>query len=80
MWLLRTDPAPDVLRRNVRLVGQLLHGRGDWRWLEEGDADGAEAVSTSGEEAAAEDGLDAGAGATRGGAPAPRHCVIKARE
>ena len=31
--LLRTDLAPDVLRRNIRLTGQILRGGRDWRWL-----------------------------------------------
>jgi len=44
LWLLRTDLPPDVLRRNVRLVGQLLHGRGDWRWLAAQDGDGRKEV------------------------------------
>ena len=33
LWLLRTDLPSDVLRRNVRLVGELIHGRQNWGWL-----------------------------------------------
>ena len=31
--LLRTDAPADELRRNIRLVGQVLRGHHDWRWL-----------------------------------------------
>ena len=31
--LLQTDKPPGELRRNIRLVGQLLGGGSDWGWL-----------------------------------------------
>ena len=33
LTLLRTDLAWGVLRRNIRIVGQVLRGGRDWRWL-----------------------------------------------
>ena len=33
LTLLRTDLAASALRRNIRLVGQILRGGRDWRWL-----------------------------------------------
>ena len=31
--LLRADLPADLLRRNIRLVGQVVHGRQNWQWL-----------------------------------------------
>ena len=33
-YYLRTDLEPPALRRNIRLVGQLLRNGSDWRWLQ----------------------------------------------
>jgi hypothetical protein len=33
LWYLRTDLAAAVMRRNIRLVGQLLRNGADWGWL-----------------------------------------------
>ena len=56
LWLLRTDLPPDILRRNIRLVGQLVHGRGDWDWLRAPatPAAGEGTEAESGEESCAE--------------------------
>ena len=64
LWLLRTDLPWGTLRRNIRLVGQLVHGRGDWGWLrgpaapgrdEEAAAESREESGTDGGPADAED-------------------------
>ena len=59
LWLLRTDLPSDVLRRNIRLVGQLIHGRQEWGWLRGPVTPGpeADAEAESGEESCGEEGL-----------------------
>ncbi len=50
LWLRKTDLPPSVLRRDIRLVGQPLHGRDDWERLEKGAKEEAGAVCDSSEE------------------------------
>ena len=59
LWLLRTDLPSGTLRRNNRLVGQLVHGRQEQGWLREPVAPGPEdaAEPESREESCAEEGL-----------------------
>ena len=57
LWILRTDPPAAVLRRDIRLVGQLIHGRSDWRWRGEETRGSEDEVPTSAEEDPAESAL-----------------------